>query len=156
MKPILLVLLFASLGATGLSFAQKHIEITNNNGHTTISVHCDDTPAVCARLLKKLPQPPAPPAPPTPPQPPEIGNLPELPELAELPDLPDPPPPPPEPVVPKQVHQACQGKAEGEAAHWRSGDQAYYAGTCKRHQGTMQLDVNHIELSELTSLKTRP
>lgn len=149
MKPLLLVLLFAGLGATGLSFAQKHIEITDKDGRTTISIRCDDTPAVCARLLKKIAPPPAPPTPPAPPPPSEIAELPELPELpelAELPDLPEPPPPPPLPTIPKKVHKVCQGKAEGDAAHWRSGDSAYYAGICKRHQGSMRLDVREIQL----------
>lgn len=157
MKPLLLVLLFAGIGATGLTLAQNQIAISSTNKVTSITIDCNLDAALCKRLAKKSIRPPAPPAPPAPPVPPEASEPPEPPELAELADLPDfpeppepplPPPPPPKVVIPKEVHRACQGKKVGEEAHWRIGSKADYTGICRQQQGELQLDVRHIKLND--------
>lgn len=165
MKPFLLVLLFAGIGAAGVSLAQNHIDISNNNGHTSITIRCNQDSSHCTQRLRKTMRPPLPPLPPSPPSPPlppappppplemsELSLLAELAELADLADLPAPPPPP-EPFIPKQVHRACQGKQDGQAAHWHIGRHAYYSGTCRQHQGAMQLDVSHIDINNFSSQK---
>ncbi|MBI3712792.1 MAG: hypothetical protein HY253_07495 [Burkholderiales bacterium] len=155
MKPLLLVLLFAGFGATGLSLAQNHIDISNTNGHTSITIRCDQEAVLCDQILKRTKRPPAPPAPPTPPSPPGLSELPDVPEYPEIPEPPEPPPPP-KVVIPKQVHRACEGKKDGQEAQWRVGKQSYYAGICRQQQGAMQLDVHRIELNQNDFPKTRP
>ncbi len=151
MKPLLLVLLFAGIGATGLTLAQNQIAISNTSKATSITIDCNADAALCKRLAKKSIRPPAPPVPPAPPAPPDASEPPELPDLSDLPEPPEPPlppPPPPKVVIPKEVHRACQGKKVGEEAQWRIGNKAYYAGTCRQQQGELQLDVHHIKISE--------
>lgn len=155
MKPLLLVLLFAGLGATGLSVAQNYIAISSTNGHTSITLRCDQDSILCTDQSKRTKCPPAPPAPPAPPSPPDSAEFPELPEVPEIPEPPAPPEPP-KVVIPTQVHRACSGKQDGQEAQWRVGTLSYYAGTCRKHQDKLQLDVTRIELNQSDFPKTRP
>ena len=149
MKSLLLVLLFAGVGATGLTLAQNHVDISNTNGHTSVTIRCNQETALCARLLKKTVRPPAPP---------DLSELPVFPEIPEIPEIPEPPapPPPPEIVIPKQVHRACVGKNQGQEAQWRVGSHSYYAGICRQQSGKMQLDVNRVELNQADFPSSRP
>jgi hypothetical protein len=150
MKPIVAILLFATLGATGLTLAQNKINIEfNDKSGKVITIVCNDQSTKKACIKPPPPAPPAPPALPSLPSPPPPPLPPTPPTLAELtsPPLPPSPPEPPEIVIPDEVHAACKGKTEGSKANWKQEPSAYYSGTCIKRKGEMQLDVTHISIS---------
>lgn len=145
MKPIIAVLLFAALGATGLTMAQNKINIEfKDKSGKIVTIVCDDQST--RKGCIKPPPPPAPPALPTMPSPPSPPPPPSLAGLTN-PPAPPSPPEPPEIVIPDEVHAACQGKTEGSKASWKQEPSAYYSGTCVKRKGEMQLDVTRISIS---------
>jgi hypothetical protein len=144
MKPIIAILLFAALGATGLTLAQNRINVEfKDKSGKVITIICDEHSTKKACI--KPPPPPAPPALPPMPSPPSPP-----PALADLSTPPEPPnpPEPPEIVIPDEVHAACKGKAEGSKASWEQEPSAYYSGTCVKQKGEMRLEVSHISISK--------
>lgn len=149
MKPIIAVLLFAALGATGLTMAQNKINIEfKDKSGKVVTIVCDDQSR--RKGCIKPPPPPAPPALPTMPSPPSPPPPPPLPALAGLtePPVPPSPPEPPEIVIPDEVHAACKNKMEGSQASWTQKPNAYYSGTCVKKNGEMQLDVKRISITQ--------
>ncbi|MBC3809207.1 hypothetical protein H8K52_17845 [Undibacterium seohonense] len=143
MKPLITIILFAALGATGLSMAQSKVQIiTKDHKRTVVTITCDGDDASKDKCRKFAPPPP-PPAPPPPPLP----NLPEPPEPPEPPELPEPPEPPVI-SIPDEVHQACKGKSEGSKTSWNIDKFEHYAGVCIKRNGKMELDVQRITINK--------
>jgi hypothetical protein len=144
MKPLLIVILIAAIGASGMSYAQNKIQAHTKNGVTTITIHCDsrESKESCERLLSQLPQPPQPP---TPPGVPEPVSPPTPPAAATLPEPPAPPPVP-KIVIPAEVRAACDSKAVGDQVTWNKVKDEIYAGTCVKKNGKMMFDVDYISI----------
>ncbi|WP_390211225.1 hypothetical protein [Undibacterium danionis] len=146
MKPIIAVLLFAALGATGLTMAQNKINIEfKDKSGKVVTIVCDEQSTRKACI--KPPPPPALPAMPSPPSPPPPPPLPALAGLTE-PPAPPSPPEPPEIAIPDEVHAACKNKMEGSQASWMQKPSAYYSGTCIKKNGEMQLGVTRISITQ--------
>ena len=93
MKPVIIVLLLATVGAAGLSIAQSNIKSADSNKTKgVITIQCEEQSA--SNRCLKVPPLPEPPAPPPPPPPPELPSLPEI-------------------YIPETLHAICADKAAG-------------------------------------------
>lgn len=133
MRILAAVIIFAALGATGLSIAESEIKQTEakktNVTNTVISIQCESTTGKnrCLKLLPP-PPPPAPPAPPTPPTPPALPSA----------------PPPPALEIPEALHGICKDKGEGTAIEAKQSDAVTFSGTCIKRDGKMLIDVHRV------------
>lgn len=130
MRILAAVIIFAALGATGLSIAESKIKQTEakktNTTNTVISIQCESTTGM-NRCLKLLPPPP-PPAAPAPPAPPELPSAPLPPALE----------------IPEALHGICKDKGEGTAIEAKQSDAVTFSGTCIKRDGKMLLDVHRV------------
>ncbi len=132
MRILAAVIIFAALGATGLSIAESKIKQTEakktNLANTVISIQCESTTGKnrCLKLLS----PPPPPAPPAPPAVPAT--------------LEPPAPPPPALEIPEELHAICKDKAEGATIEAKQSDAITFSGTCVKRDGKMLLDVHRV------------
>lgn len=154
MKPLLIVILLAGIGASALSIAQNHAKESTSTPDKTKKakfnihiIHCDED-------CPTPPTPPSPPAapeapmPPTPPNPPVPGApmlpAPPTPPSFTPPPAPPTPPLPPKLIIPDTVHQACQSLKAGAQATWITPDHSRYSGICETRQGQLKLQVQSI------------
>lgn len=136
MRILAAVIIFAALGATGLSIAESKIKQTEakktNLNNTVIIIQCESTTGK-NRCLKLLPPPP-PPAPPAPPAVPATLEPPALPSA----------PLPPALEIPEELHGICKDKAEGATIEAKQSDAITFSGTCVKRDGKMLLDVHRV------------
>jgi hypothetical protein len=147
MKPFIAILLFAALGATGLTLAQNRINIEfKDKSGKVITIVCNDQSTNKACTMPP-PPPPLPAVPALPPMP-NLPQPPAPPTITEIANPPEPPSPPepPEIIIPDEVHAACKGKEAGSKASWKPESFTNYSGTCVKQKGEMQLDVSHVSI----------
>jgi len=124
MKPVIIVLLLATVGAAGLSFAQSNIKsVDSNKTNGVITIQCEEQSA--SNRCLKVPPLPEPPAPPPPPPPPELPSLPEI-------------------YIPEALHAICADKAAGTKIKAQQSDSLQFSGTCVKRDGKIILDIDHI------------
>jgi hypothetical protein len=124
MKPIIIVLLLATVGAAGLSIAQSNIKSADSNKtNGVITIQCEEKSA--SNRCLKVPPLPEPPAPPPPPPPPELPTLPEI-------------------YIPEALHAICADKAAGTTIRAQQSDSLQFSGTCVKRDGKIMLDIDHI------------
>lgn len=145
MRILAAVIIFAALGATGLSIADSNVKQTEatetNVTNTVISIQCESATGK-NRCLKLLPPPP-PPAPPAPPTVPASIELPAPPAPPTPPALPSAPLPPAL-EIPEALHGICKDKGEGTAIEAKQSDAITFNGTCIKRDGKMLLDVHSV------------
>ncbi len=127
MKPVIIVLLLATVGATGLSLAQSNIKSADSNkAKGVITIQCEEnSPSNRCLRVPLPPEPPEPPAPPPPPPPPELPTLPEI-------------------YIPEALHAICADKAAGSKIKAQQSDSLQFSGTCIKRDGKIILDIDHI------------
>ncbi|MBR7747676.1 hypothetical protein [Undibacterium baiyunense] len=143
MRILAAVIIFAALGATGLSIAESKIKQTEvkktSLANTVISIQCESTTGK-NRCLKLLPPPP-PPAPPAPPTVPATLEPPTPPSPPALPSAPLPP----ALEIPEELHYICKDKAEGAKIEAKQSDSITFSGKCVKRDGKMLLDIHRVQ-----------